>query len=587
MTTTLVTTVARKGMRDRPFARLLRHPLGAPSMAFLALIALVAVLAPVLTPMDPTATDVRNTFAPPSAEHLLGTDPAGRDILSRLISATTYSLAGGLVVALVALLIGVVAGLIAGYFGGWADIVASWFTALTMALPAMVVLLAARAALGPSMWLSMVIFGVLIAPTYFRVVYNSVRAVRNELFIDAARASGLRTGSIIGRHVLTAVRAPVILLTSGIVAAGIGMMAALDFLGLGSPATPTWGQILSEGFYNLSRAPLPVLWPSLALGLTMIALVLLGTALRDELEGTSDKRAASKRPWAATTAAEPVIAHAEPGDAAPLLEIRDLAVAYPTEDGWATVVHHADLTVRRGQVHGLIGESGSGKSQTAFAVLGLLAAGGRVVSGSVAFDGRELTGLSDRELNGLRGSRIAYVPQEPMSNLDPAFTVGDQVTDPLRVVHGMSKAAAREKAIGLLAKVGIPDPERVFRSYPHQLSGGMAQRVLIAAAVAAEPDLLIADEPTTALDVTVQAEVLDLLRGLREEIGMSVLLVTHSFGVVADLCDHVSVMRSGAVVETGPTASVFASPQHEYTKGLFGSVPRGEPRAPLARGGVA
>ncbi|WP_110589609.1 dipeptide/oligopeptide/nickel ABC transporter permease/ATP-binding protein [Microbacterium suaedae] len=587
MTTTLVTTIARTGGSDHVLARLVRHPLGAPSIVFLALVALVALAAPWLAPMDPTVTDVRNVFGEPGDGHALGTDSAGRDVLSRLIIGTTYSLAGGLVVAIVAAVIGVTGGLIAGYFGGWTDTAASWLTSLTMSLPGMVVLLAARAAFGPSMWLTMALFGAIISPTYYRVVYNSVRAVRNELFIDAARTSGLTTPAIIGRHVLTAVRAPIILLTSGIIAGGIGMMAALDFLGLGSPDTPTWGQMLSEGFYQLTRAPQLVLWPALALGLTMIALVLLGTALRDELEGSHGSAKAARAPWGAERAPEKAIVHEDDGQADPLLEIENLAVAYPGDEGWKTVVHDANLTVRRGQVHGLIGESGSGKSQTAFAVLGLLATGGQVVNGSIRFDGQELTALSPREMNRLRGSRIAYVPQEPMSNLDPAFTVGDQFTDPLRVVHGMSKADAKKKALDLLATVGIPDPERTFAAYPHQLSGGMAQRVLIAAAVATEPDLLIADEPTTALDVTVQAEVLDLLRDLREKSGMSVLIVTHSFGVVADICDHVSVMQHGAIVETGPCRSVFADPQHEYTQSLFRSVPRGQPRQPLEEGSDA
>ncbi|WP_221583696.1 dipeptide/oligopeptide/nickel ABC transporter permease/ATP-binding protein [Microbacterium sp. G2-8] len=583
MTTTLVTTIARRGGRDHVFARLVRHPLGAPSILFLALVAVVAVAAPWLVPMDPTATDVQNVFGPPGDGHPLGTDSAGRDVLSRLIIGTTYSLAGGLVVAIVAAVIGVTGGLIAGYFSGWTDTAASWLTSLTMSLPGMVVLLAARAAFGPSMWLTMALFGAIISPTYYRVVYNSVRAVRNELFIDAARTSGLTTPAIIGRHVLTAVRAPIILLTSGIIAGGIGMMAALDFLGLGSPDTPTWGQMLSEGFYQLTRAPQLVLWPALALGLTMIALVLLGTALRDELEGSHGSAKGARTAWHAERAPEKAIAH-DDGQGDPILEIADLAVAYPGDEGWKTVVHDANLTVRRGEVHGLIGESGSGKSQTAFAVLGLLATGGRVVHGSIRFDGQDVASLSPRDMNRLRGSRIAYVPQEPMSNLDPAFTVGDQFTDPLRIVHGMSKAEAKKKALDLLATVGIPDPERTFRAYPHQLSGGMAQRVLIAAAVATEPDLLIADEPTTALDVTVQAEVLDLLRDLREAIGMSVLIVTHSFGVVADVCDHVSVMQHGAIVETGPCRSVFADPRHEYTQRLFASVPRGEPRGSLREG---
>jgi peptide/nickel transport system permease protein len=564
-------------------ARLLRHPLGSPSLVFVGLMLAVALTSRWLMPHDPTATSAALVMAPPSAEYWLGGDAAGRDVLSRLVLATTYSLAGGLVVAALAALFGVTGGLAAGYFGGWIDTAGAWLTALVMSAPAMVILLAARTAFGPSLWMSMAVFGALLSPIYYRVVYNAVRAVRGELYVDAARTSGLSTPRIIVRHVLFAVRAPVILLSSGVVAAGIGMMAALDFLGLGSPSTPTWGQMLSEGFYTMARNPVLVLWPSLALGLTMVALVLLGNALRDELEGTSAPRGrGAPAPWRPDAREAPAVIEHDGEDERPvLLAVRDLAVAYPGGDGWTTVVRRSRLTVRRGQVHGLVGESGSGKSQTAFAVLGLLGQGGRAVAGSIVFDGQELTGLDEARMNTLRGRRIAYVPQEPMSNLDPAFTVGAQFTDPLRVLLGASAREARRTALDLLERVGIPDPERVYRSYPHQLSGGMAQRVLIAAAVAAGPDLLIADEPTTALDVTVQAEVLDLLRDLRDELDMSILIVTHSFGVVADLCDHVSVMADGAVVESGPVRSVLSGPRHPYTRELLAAIPQGRPRTPL------
>ncbi|WP_102159198.1 dipeptide/oligopeptide/nickel ABC transporter permease/ATP-binding protein [Zhihengliuella halotolerans] len=564
--------------------RLAKHPTGAPSLAFLLLIAVVAVTSRWLMPHDPTATSVSLVMSPPSAEYWLGGDGAGRDVFSRLLIATTFSVAGGLVVAVVAALLGVTGGLVAGYFGGWIDAAGAWLTALLMSAPAMVILLAARTAFGPSLWFSMLIFGTIIAPAYYRVVYNAVRGVRSELYVDAARTSGLSTPRIIARHILLAVRAPVILMTAGIIAAGIGMMAALDFLGLGSPATPTWGQMLSEAFYEMTRNPLLVLWPSLALGLTMIALVLFGAALRDELEGTTDVPSARVvGAWSPTAAAPPApaVVHEDDDDRAALLSVEGLAVAYPGAHGWTTVVHDSNLTIRTGQIHGLIGESGSGKSQTAFAVLGLLAEGGRAVAGSIVFDGVDLLSLSDAEMNARRGRRIAYVPQEPMSNLDPAFTVGSQMTEPLCTVLGVSAQEAKRRSLELLGRVGIPDPERTFSSYPHQLSGGMAQRVLIAAAVASGPDLLIADEPTTALDVTVQAEVLDLLREFRDEAGMSILIVTHSLGVVADLCDHVSVMERGAIVESGPVESVFAAPRHAYTRKLFAAIPTGEPRPEL------
>jgi peptide/nickel transport system permease protein len=216
-------------------------------------------------------------------------------------------------------------------------------------------------------------------------------------------------------------------------------------------------------------------------------------------------------------------------------------------------------------------------------VLRLLPEGGYIAAGSIVFDGRDLAGLSEREMEKLRGRRIAYIPQEPMSNLDPSFTIGSQLVEPMMLCLHISKKEATERALKLLARVGIPNPERTFDSYPHQVSGGMAQRVLIAGAVSCEPDLLIADEPTTALDVTVQAEVLDLLRDLQSEFRMAVILVTHNFGVVADLCDRVSVMRLGRIVETGAARAIFRNPKHPYTRELLGAIlSETEPRGPLS-----
>jgi peptide/nickel transport system permease protein len=436
----------------------------------------------------------------------------------------------------------------------------------------------------------MAIFGVLISPSYYRVVFTAVRAVREELYIDAARVAGLSDLRIIGRHVLSAVRAPVILLTSGIFAAAIAIQAAVDFLGLGDPGLPTWGAMLSEGFYNIFRAPSLLVWPSIAIALTCIAFTLLGTALRDELELSGDTATRAGSPWRA--AMEPAGApyvHPETLDRPDaVLVIHDLAVAYVQPTGWKTVVEDVSLAVARGEVHALIGESGSGKTQTAWSMLGLLPRGGRVVAGSILFDGRDLADASEADLTRMRGARIGYIPQEPLSNLDPCYTVGHQLVEPLRVVLGLGRTDAKRRALDLLARVGIPEPDRIFASYPHEISGGMAQRVLIAGAISCEPDLIIADEPTTALDVTVQAEILGLLRELQRESGLGMLLVTHNFGVVADLADTVSVMRHGAIVETGPMEAVFADPRHPYTRSLFASLLGDAPsRATLTDGEAA
>lgn len=592
--------------------RLFRRPLGLVSLGFLALVVLIAIIGPFIAPQDPNYADIRAILAPPGADHLLGTDSAGRDVFSRLLLATQTSIAAALVALVTALVLGVVSGLIAGYYQGWFNTVATWVTELNMALPAMVVLLAARAALGPSVWLSMFIFGILLSPGSFRLVFASVTAVRAELYVDAARVSGLSDARIIGRHVLSVVRAPIIIQSAIIAGIAIAIQSGLEFLGLGDSSVPTWGAMLNDGFKSIYKQPLLMLWPSLAIALTCIALTLLANVMRDELERTVTVR--RKRRRAVTTATgsiaavttsvrtgggdlvdldEPpvienidVIVHPEDTrskETEAVLQVRDLHVGYDQPDGsHIEVVHGVSLDIRRGEVHGLIGESGSGKTQTAFAVLGLLPRGGSVTSGSIVYEGTELADASERVYAGVRGKRIGYIPQEPMSNLDPSFTIGSQLVEPLRKNLGLSKAEARERALGLLERVGIPQPKRTFDAYPFEVSGGMAQRVLIAGAVSTDPDLIIADEPTTALDVTVQAEVLDLLRDLQAERNMAMLLVTHNFGVVADLCDRVTVMQNGLFVEQGPVRAIFNDARHPYTKTLLDAIlDEGPARGPL------
>jgi len=549
--------------------RLLRNPTGIGSLIFLVVVVLSAVFAPLLAPHDPNTANAYDTLSGPSGKYWLGNDSSGHDVLSRLLFATRLSVVLTAETLVIAAVLGIVLGLLAGYYGKFFEAVGTAATSLLQALPAIVVLLAAKSVLGPSDFAAMAVFGVLIAPAFYRVVYSAVSAVRGELYVDAARVSGLSDPRIIGRHVLTVVRAPAIVLAANIAGISVAISAGLDFLGLGDPSRPSWGGMLNDGFTNIFTAPLLVLWPSLAIGLTCIAFALLGNALRDGLERADAPKRRRRHPPAAV--GTPVV-QAVPDDDA-LLSVQHLSVGYDNPDGTVkTVVEGAALTVRRGEVHGLIGESGSGKTQTAFSILRLLPSGGRIVGGSITFEGRDLAGLSAKEMTAVRGKKIAYVPQEPMSNLDPSFTVGSQLVEPMRIHLGLSRADAKAKALGLLARVGIPDPERTFGAYPHELSGGMAQRVLIAGAVSCDPELLIADEPTTALDVTVQAEVLDLLRDLQRERQMGVLLVTHNFGVVADLCDRVSVMRAGRIVETGPVRSIFADPRHEYTQSLFAAV---------------
>ncbi len=272
-----------------------------------------------------------------------------------------------------------------------------------------------------------------------------------------------------------------------------------------------------------------------------------------------------------------------------LLEVRDLRVAFATHAGPVLAVDGVSFSVARGEVVGVVGESGCGKTVTALSIPSLLPPAGRILPGSsIRLEGEELVGRSERGLQRIRGERVGVVFQEPMTSLNPVLRVGTQVEEAILAHRRMSRKEARERAAGLLAEVGLPDPGERLRQYPHQLSGGMRQRVMLAAALACEPDLLVADEPTTALDVTTQAEILERLLELRRSRGMGLLLVTHDLGVVAGTCDRVVVMYAGQVVEKAPTSELFREPRHPYTRGLLGALPRvgGDGHARPIPGGV-
>ncbi len=256
-----------------------------------------------------------------------------------------------------------------------------------------------------------------------------------------------------------------------------------------------------------------------------------------------------------------------------LLEIRDLHTYFYTEDGIIKAVDGVDLSIVRGETLCIVGESGSGKSVTALSVMRLIELPGRIVKGEILFDGNSLMEYSGHQMNQIRGDRIAMIFQQPQSSLNPVFRVGKQIAEAQQIHRGLSRQEAEEQAIALLQLVGIPEPERRARQYPHEMSGGMAQRVMIAMALACTPDLLIADEPTTALDVTIQAQILDLMRGLRDKMEVAIILITHDMGVVAEMADRVAVMYAGRIQERARAKDLFAEPRHPYTVGLLSSIP--------------
>lgn len=576
--------IGQKGtvVRSHVIKKILRNPMGLIAVVVLTFMVLLAVFANLLAPFDASFANIGKTLANPDATNILGTDSVGRDVWSRLVFGARTTLLSALLCAAVAVGIGLPSGLIAGYYAGKFDGVANWVVNILMALPGIIVLLTVRAAFGPSVWISMIAFGILLSPGYFRLTRTAVQSVRNELYVDAARVAGLSDWAIIVRHIFSVVRAPIIIQTAIVCGVAISIQSGLEFLGLGDPSVATWGVMLSEGFKNVYLNPTLLLWPAVAIGLTIGALVLLGNAVRDALEDAEKIKPAKGRSVQAssgrTAPGRTQEKAVEAGTEHHLVKVSHLGVGYPQADGSIKkVVDDVSFHVDRGEVLGIVGESGSGKSQTAFSILGLLPDNARIVAGSIQFDGKYTVAptddrVSQSRLSEFRGKRISYIPQEPMSNLDPAFTIGYQLVTPMMRVLKISKSEATNRALQLLDDVGIRFPEKTFNAYPHEVSGGMAQRVLIAGAISCEPDLIIADEPTTALDVTVQADVLDLIRDLQKRLNVGVILVTHNFGVVADLCDRVAVMQDGRLVEEGNVRDILRNPQDPYTQKLLGSM---------------
>jgi peptide/nickel transport system permease protein len=552
---------------------LLRSPVSIVSLAWLLAVIAVSALAPVLAPYNPLQNSLTEVLRGPSPHHLLGTDELGRDVLSRLMFGGSTLLWGAAEATAVSLLLGVLAGLLAGYSGSSPDRVLSWLADLSFSLPAFVIVVALAVIYPQNVVILMGALGVINAGGVLRFTRNLTRVVRGELYVDAARVDGLTRRQILTRHILPVIAPPLVVQAFTGMSVGVIVLASLSFLGLGTnPQTPNWGQMVYDASQQITSDPWLLVPSGAVLLLTVMALNFLGNSVRDLAPGAGTSTRHRARP--------PRVHHVAPSlDPAapdgPLLRVRDLVVAFPDakRGGLQPVVDHVGFDVAAGEAFGLVGESGCGKTMSILAVGGLLPTLAAVPGGSVLFDGTELVGAPARAFARVRGRRIGYVSQEPMVALDPSFTVGSQLREALRRHTGAGRHEVRRRCLELLREVGIPDPAETAKRFPHQISGGMAQRVAIAMALSGEPDLLIADEPTTALDVTVQAEILDLLRTLKEDRKMALLLVTHDLGVVADTCDRVAVMYAGQVVEQGSTAEVLSDPRHPYTKGLLGSMP--------------
>lgn len=579
--------VSASGVGEAPrfVRRLLRRPVALACVLYLSAIVGVAIIAPIALPgvASQYAGSLTAAHQGPTLHHLLGTDTLGRDVLERLLVGTRVTMVGVAEALVVLLVLGVPLGLAAGFYGGWIDRVVSWCADLAFAIPAIVLILVVLAVFPASMLAAMVTFGVLAAPGLMRVVRAATLPIRQELYIAAAQVSGLSRPYVITRHVLPRIAGVVIIQAALLSALALLVQTGLAFLGLvvASPA-PSWGGMVADGASVIQSQSWLIWPPGMVIAITILAFGLLGDSVRDASTEAWSAPVRSVRRRRRVRAVRGLPATASDRDAcepgrpptSAFLSIEHLVVTFPGHDAAAVkVVDDVTFDVGEGETVGLLGESGCGKSVTAMSILGLLPGAGKVESGRIVFGGHDLAHVDEREIRRVRGKEIALVSQEPMVSLDPAFRIGAQLTEAVRRHGSLTRAVAKRRALELLSLVQIPAPDLVARRYPHEISGGMAQRVAIARALAGSPRLLIADEPTTALDVTVQAEILALLRDLQADTGMAILLVTHDWGVVADMCDRAVVMYAGEVVERATVTALFDAPLHPYTAALLASNP--------------
>lgn len=572
---------------------LARKPAAVASLAWLALVVFAAAVPGLLASRGPLTQDLAASLQGPSVSHPLGTDILGRDLLSRVAYGAAGALSGTLVALAVAVALGVTLGLLAGFAGGPADAVISRISDILFAIPAIVILLVVVGVFPRNVTAAMAAFGVLSAPGLIRIVRGAAIATRGEPFVAAAQVLGLTRSQILWRHLAPRLSSLVIVQASLIAAIALVLQSGLGFLGFGpQPPAPSWGGMVNDALAVIGRDSWSLLPPGLAIGLTALAIALLGDSVRDistESWARSHLTRRTARASGAATASKSTSRGMVETAADEVLSVRNLAVAIPMRSGLTTVVDDVTFHIDAGERVGIIGESGCGKTVTALSILGLAPGNGTITAGQILFRGQDLASMTQHQLESVRGRSIGFVSQEPTASLDPTFRVGAQLAEAIRFHTGASRAAARVQAVDMLARVRLPEPENVARRYPHQVSGGMAQRVAIAIALAGNPTLLIADEPTTALDVTVQAGILALLRSLSQERHMSLLIITHDWGVVADICDRAVVMYAGQVVEASEASDMFHTPMHPYTTGLRDSNPALTPagrRLPAILGNV-
>ncbi|WP_419852743.1 dipeptide/oligopeptide/nickel ABC transporter permease/ATP-binding protein [Actinobacillus pleuropneumoniae] len=568
------------------------------ALIFILFVACIAILAPIVAPYDPLQT-LRPVQAP-SGDYLFGTDRLGRDIFSRMVWGARTSLFIGLGAVGVAILFGGILGATAATADKFGNEVIMRLMDILMAFPGIALAAVLLATFGNSVPVIIITIAVVYTPQLARVVRANVVSQWEEDYVRAERVLGGSRTYILLKHVVRNTAAPILVFATVMVADAIVFEASLSFLGAGvQPPFPSWGNILSEGRnLVLSGFWWATTFAGIMILLTVLALNILAEGLTDALVNPKLKTSPkTKEDVAKPLSTDVQEAMAETlalkryllklhekettrtdrmqlnPNAKPILQVKNLSIRFPNRYGEIPLVDNISFTVHEGETMGLVGESGCGKSITAFSIMGLLPKTAKI-TGEILFtdrSGKQYDLLKSDQLNELRGHEISMIYQDALSALNPSMRIKDQMAQ-------LISRGGKQSAETLLQWVKL-DPEKTLNRYPHELSGGQRQRVLIAMALAREPKLLIADEPTTALDVVVQAEVIKLLNELREKLGFAMVFVSHDLALVAQMAHHITVMYAGQVVEAAPTTPLLANPTHEYTRGLLGSVLSTELRA--------
>ncbi|WP_245205214.1 dipeptide/oligopeptide/nickel ABC transporter permease/ATP-binding protein [Kitasatospora sp. RG8] len=548
-----------------------RSPLAWVAAAMLASLVLLALAAPLLWGAAADRPDPSAVLQGPSAAHPFGTDNLGRDVLARVLTATRPSLLPALAATLLAATAGVLLGAATAVVGPRTRRQLAALITLLLAFPALLVALFLAVVFGAGAGGAVLALAVAGVPGFARLAQTLAAGVAGTDHLAAARVLGLRRHRLLWRHVLPNIAEPLLLSTTTAAGTALVALSGLSFLGLGvQPPGYDWGQLLNQGLDRVYADPLPALAPGLAVLYAAVTFQLLGEVLAGDVARRDPAPRTPPQPVAPWGSPRPK-AGGGPAEDGLVLQVEDLGVELPTPEGVIRPVRGVSLSLRPGEIVGLVGESGSGKSLTALAIADLLPDRARVTRRTLRLHGSDLAAMTPKERGHHLATGLAVVFQNPASALNPSLRISTQLTETVRAHRGASRAQASLEASDALRRVALPPA--VLRARPHQLSGGQRQRVMIAAGLMVRPGLIIADEPTTALDVTVQRQITRLLSEIRRDTSAAVLFISHDVALVGEFCDRVLVMYAGTIVEALPADRLATAPRHPYTRALVASVP--------------